>query len=77
MFVEKNFGSRLPGIEMNTEDSELVHNIDEEVRGYVEALEKTRLRDGLRHILSISRHGNQYMQASQPWVLVKGSEQER
>ena len=36
-----------------------------------------RLRDSIRNILSISRLGNQYMQANQPWVLVKGSEQDR
>ena len=36
-----------------------------------------RLRDGLRHILNISRLGNGHMQANQPWVLVKGTPAER
>lgn len=36
-----------------------------------------RLRDGIRNILSISRLGNQYMQAQKPWVLVKGSEADK
>lgn len=36
-----------------------------------------RLRDSIRNILSISRLGNQYMQANKPWVLVKGSESEK
>lgn len=36
-----------------------------------------RLRDSIRNILSISRLGNQYMQANKPWVLVKGSESDK
>lgn len=32
---------------------------------------------GIRHMLSIARLGNQLMQASQPWVLLKGDEQEQ
>lgn len=35
------------------------------------------MRDGIRHILSISRHGNQYMQAQQPWVLLKGTDEDK
>jgi len=33
-----------------------------------------RLRDGIRHILSISALGNGYIQANKPWDLLKGSE---
>ena len=36
-----------------------------------------RLRDGLKFILNISRHGNQYIQANKPWVMVKGTEAEK
>ena len=36
-----------------------------------------RLRDGLKVVLNISKLGNQYIQANKPWVLVKGSEDER
>lgn len=32
-----------------------------------------RLRDSIRNIMSISRLGNQFMQSNKPWVLVKGS----
>lgn len=48
-----------------------------ELKMYVNALEKAKLRDGIRFILSISRHGNQYIQVTQPWVLFKGNEQEK
>ena len=36
-----------------------------------------RIRDGLRHILSISRLGNIHIQESKPWVLVKGRAEDR
>lgn len=77
MFVEKFFDSTVPSITLNSDDEELLKNINEELKGYNESLEKTRLRDGLRNILSISRHGNQYIQVNQPWVLIKGSDVEK
>lgn len=36
-----------------------------------------RIRDALKHILNISRHGNQYIQVNQPWKKIKGEESER
>lgn len=36
-----------------------------------------RLRDGIRNILSISRLGNQYIQATKPWELVKKTEADK
>ena len=36
-----------------------------------------RLRDGIKNILNISRVGNQYLQARQPWVLLKGTDEEK
>ncbi|KOB75459.1 Methionyl-tRNA synthetase [Operophtera brumata] len=37
-------------------------------------MEKGRLREALRQVLSISKRGNQHMQSEEPWVLLKGSE---
>lgn len=36
-----------------------------------------RIRDALKHILNISRHGNQYIQVNEPWKKIKGGELER
>ncbi|KAK9700759.1 WHEP-TRS domain [Popillia japonica] len=55
------------------------------MKGYVSSLEKAKLRDGIRYMLSISRHGNQYsvnttlgyIQSTQPWVLVKGTDEQK
>lgn len=37
----------------------------------------TRIRDALKHILNISRHGNQYIQVNEPWKKIKGGDAER
>lgn len=41
------------------------------------SLESIRIRDSLKHILSISRHGNQYIQVNEPWKKIKGGDAER
>jgi len=35
------------------------------------------MRDGLKHILAISKHGNQYMQFQQPWMKIKGNDDDK
>lgn len=37
----------------------------------------SRLRNGLRQVLTISQLGNGLIQANKPWVLVKGTPDER
>lgn len=59
------------------DDYNLLALCTREYEGYVKSVEKAKLRDGIRHILAISRHGNQYMQSAQPWVLLKGADTER
>nr|CAD7425271.1 unnamed protein product [Timema monikensis] len=76
MFAEKNFDGVVPEMSPDDSDMRLLVLVSREVKGYIDALQRARLRDGIRHILSISRHGNQYMQGTQPWVLLKGSESE-
>ncbi|XP_018575973.1 methionine--tRNA ligase, cytoplasmic [Anoplophora glabripennis] len=77
VFAKNNFNRTVPEIKPTEEDYTLLALCTRELKGYVAALEKAKLRDGIRHILSISRHGNQYMQANQPWVLLKGSDDEK
>lgn len=77
MFAEKNFGGKVPNMELTKEDFTLLALITREVQGYVQVLDKAKLRDGVRYILNISRHGNVYMQSTQPWVLLKQSDEEK
>lgn len=77
MFAEKNFDSIVPAIELRDEDLMLLALVQRELTQYNAALEQAKLRDGLRHMLTISKHGNQYMQSQQPWIMVKGSNEEK
>lgn len=77
VFVEKNFSCQVPKMSPGTQEWTLLAFITCEVKAYMVALENAKLRDGIRHILNISRHGNQYMQLLQPWVLIKGSDADR
>ncbi|XP_037073303.1 LOW QUALITY PROTEIN: methionine--tRNA ligase, cytoplasmic-like [Pollicipes pollicipes] len=76
-FCQRCFGGVLPELEMGPDERQLIGQVARELRRYLALLEEVKLRDAIRHIFNISRRGNQYMQASQPWVLVKGSPEER
>ncbi|XP_013384289.1 methionine--tRNA ligase, cytoplasmic [Lingula anatina] len=72
MFVANSFGGQVQEITLTSEDEELLALITRDLKAYVDCLEKIKLREGITHILNISRLGNQYMQANKPWELVKG-----
>ncbi|XP_056648477.1 methionine--tRNA ligase, cytoplasmic [Diorhabda sublineata] len=77
VFAKNNFNSKIPEMKLTDDDYNLLALCTREYKGYIESLEKSKFRDGIRHILSISRLGNQYMQTNQPWVLLKGMEDEK
>jgi len=77
VFCEKNFDSIIGNITLNADDLILLALINREIKGYVSSMEKTRFRDGIRHMLAVSRQGNLYMQTEQPWVLLKGTDDQK
>ncbi|XP_006897651.1 PREDICTED: methionine--tRNA ligase, cytoplasmic [Elephantulus edwardii] len=77
MFVSKFFGGSVPEMVLTSDDQRLLAHITLELRHYHQLLEKVRIRDALRSILTISRHGNQYIQVNEPWKRIKGSESDR
>lgn len=77
VFAEKNFSRQVPDMLPGVQEWTLLALITRELKAYMVALENAKLRDGIRHILNISRHGNQYLQLLQPWVLLKGSDEDR
>lgn len=58
-------------MDLTEEDSSLVAQVNVLLQEYNSDLLAARLRDGIPHILNISRLGNQYIQSNKPWVLVK------
>ncbi|XP_040852248.1 methionine--tRNA ligase, cytoplasmic-like isoform X1 [Ochotona curzoniae] len=77
MFVSKFFGGAVPEMVLTPDDRRLLAHITLELQHYHQLLEKARIRDALRSILTISRHGNQYIQVNEPWKLIKGGEADR
>jgi len=77
VFCKKNFNATIPVISLQEDELTLLALVNRELKGYTNSLEKARLRDGIRHLLSISRHGNQYMQSQQPWVMCKGDAEQK
>ncbi|KAF6120225.1 hypothetical protein HJG60_012709 [Phyllostomus discolor] len=77
MFVSKFFGGSVPKMVLTSDDQRLLAHVTLELQHYHQLLEKVRIRDALRSILTISRHGNQYIQVNEPWKRIKGSEADR
>ncbi|XP_047541457.1 methionine--tRNA ligase, cytoplasmic isoform X2 [Vanessa atalanta] len=76
-FCANTFKGVVPDAELTAADYELFALVNREVAGFVQHMEKGRLREALRCVLSVSRLGNQHMQSSQPWVLLRGDEQDK
>lgn len=77
MFVEKNFNSKVPAMEPQEDDFTVLALTQRELTNYILCFSKTKLRDALKHVLAMSKHGNQYMQFQQPWVKIKGTNQDK
>ncbi|XP_053492097.1 methionine--tRNA ligase, cytoplasmic isoform X3 [Ictalurus furcatus] len=77
MFVSKFFNSCVPEIVLQDEDKRLIAQVSWELKQYIQLLDKVRIRDALKCILNISRHGNQYIQTSEPWKKIKGGDEDR
>ncbi|KAG7478203.1 hypothetical protein MATL_G00078100 [Megalops atlanticus] len=77
MFVSKFFEGRVPQTELQPEDSRLLAQVVWELRQYIQLLDRVRIRDALKCILNISRHGNQYIQVNEPWKRIKGEDKDR
>ncbi|KAF7637841.1 hypothetical protein Mgra_00002816 [Meloidogyne graminicola] len=75
-FLSNFFSGIQPSIEISQIEEELFIRIDEDLKEFICAMENVRMRDALHTILSISRRGNQYMQAGKPWVLIKSDKKE-
>ncbi|KAM9814290.1 methionine--tRNA ligase, cytoplasmic [Neosynchiropus ocellatus] len=74
MFVAKFFDGSVPAMELQQEDKKLLALVGWELQQYIQLMDKVKIRDALKHILNISRHGNQYIQVNEPWKKIKGGD---
>uniref|UniRef100_A0A673GYV8 Methionine--tRNA ligase, cytoplasmic n=1 Tax=Sinocyclocheilus rhinocerous TaxID=307959 RepID=A0A673GYV8_9TELE len=77
MFVSKFFDGCVPEMLLNEDDKRLIAEVHWELKQYIQLLDKVRIRDALKCILNISRHGNQYIQVNEPWKKIKGGDGDR
>ncbi|XP_048054649.1 methionine--tRNA ligase, cytoplasmic isoform X1 [Megalobrama amblycephala] len=77
MFVSKFFDGCVPEMILNEDDKRLIAQVCWELKQYIQLLDKVRIRDALKCILNISRHGNQYIQVNEPWKKIKGGDGDR
>ena len=54
-------------------DKTILLKVNHELQSYISCLERLKIRDGLKHVLAISKIGNGHIQAVQPWKLMKGT----
>ncbi|CAH8529543.1 unnamed protein product [Heterobilharzia americana] len=74
-FVSRFFNSIVPLItKLEPVDTEFLARINKIFATYIRNMESCHLRDAIRNVLTISRLGNGYFQANQPWVAVKKPE---
>ena len=76
-FTKDNFGSKVPEMNLNSEDWELVARVNQELAAYINHLEDAREREAITAVFNVSRLGNQLMQHNTPWKLVKGSVEDK
>ncbi|XP_069003046.1 methionine--tRNA ligase, cytoplasmic isoform X1 [Embiotoca jacksoni] len=77
MFVTKFFEGCVPVMALQQEDKRLLALVGWELQQYILLMDKVKIRDALKHILNISRHGNQYIQVHEPWRKIKEGDTER
>lgn len=76
-FVANFYKGVIPASKVIDCDLELMALVNREIQLYLNDMNKIKIRDCLKHFLSISRLGNQYLQENQPWKLLKGNESDK
>ena len=67
-FIHKNFGKIPP---YHGEEEEIISNIHEIIKEIDESISKCHFKEGMKKIMRIAQIGNQYLNNSQPWKLIK------
>ncbi|KAK3157483.1 hypothetical protein QOZ80_2AG0123110 [Eleusine coracana subsp. coracana] len=68
------YGSIIPGApnaESHTLTQQLAKDVGDSVEKYIEAMDKVKLKQGLKYAMTISRDGNHYLQNTKFWKLYK------
>ena len=70
-FIHKNFGKIPPYLKEEELDRKVINKVIETFSEAGECIEKCHFKDGIKKVMRIAQLGNQYMNASEPWRLLK------
>jgi methionyl-tRNA synthetase len=70
-FIHKNFGRIPPYVKDDEKDAEVMNEVIENFEEVGRSIEKCHFKEGIKRVMRIAQIGNQYMNASEPWRLIK------
>lgn len=79
VFIEDHFNSTVPEVHaegkgerggVNQDDLSLFVHLNDSLKNYTKCMEGLELRNGLKHVVNISKLGNDYVQREEPWRLI-------
>ncbi len=70
-FTYKNFGKIPPYSKEAEIDKETMEKVIKNFEGVGKSIESCNFKEGIKKVMKIAQIGNQYMNASQPWKLIK------
>ncbi len=70
-FIHKNFGEIPPYVKGDEKDEEVIKEVMENFEEVGKSIEKCHFKEGIKRVMRIAQIGNQYMNASEPWRLIK------
>ena len=70
-FIHKNFGRIPPYAKGDEKDEEVIKEVMKNFEEVGGSIEKCHFKEGIKRVMRIAQIGNQYMNASEPWRLIK------
>mmetsp|Transcript_385 Transcript_385/g.1468 ORF Transcript_385/g.1468 Transcript_385/m.1468 type:complete len:651 (-) Transcript_385:175-2127(-) len=72
-FTSTRFEGRVPEkrTPLTERDEAFIRDVSQHLEMYINSMEQAKLKDGQQVCMNLSQIGNQYMQDTQPWALIK------
>jgi len=70
-FTAKHFGEIPAAGELTADDEAMLKAIEEQGTAIEEAIEKVRLKRGMKELIGLAQRGNRYLNDMEPWNLIK------
>ena len=72
-FTYKKFKKVPPFYKSEFQDRKFIENINKITDEYIDLMENVKLKDGIKHLMLLSKLGNKYLQDRQPWIHFKSN----